>query len=527
MDFSSLNPSTSNALNLAARNNDVKTVKRLLKKMNPNCCDNRGWTCLHEAAASDSYESLDLILNHQNLNPLVETYDGHTALYLACQYMSSTKTIKKLLNEIPDIANYGSTEQVTPLHVTCGQGRTEVIQLLLDYGAMVDVQDFDGDTPLHDAALDKHDKSVSILLHAGANPEIRNEASLTAFHLACYKGCFEAVENFLPFINDINEIALDGDTPLILAAQGSNHDVVKLLLKNNADPNLKNKRGDLALTKALTTGNSEMFKTLLQVTDIAVISPNIIYWACKPHIFNLDILESLLIFNLGPTFFDYYEQFYITLEKLGEYRPKYLTNAPINSLLSISEYIYTQSRQRFEEFFYLFLMGGVLVNAMDINECPPLVYIHYCLHSTCFKEVLKIFHLHGCNVDYCSTLTHPRGRFLPDAFHASLGSDPSTAAMMLPYSLHCDPEYLLTFAHENGLLGRIPAFVKNELLSMIGGTETCAENLAFTVLPLTHLCRQKIRLLIANTGYKTTDEFLNILDKINIPQILKKYLRYM
>nr|XP_026493892.1 ankyrin-1-like [Vanessa tameamea] len=532
MDFSSLNPITSNALNLAARNNDVKAVERLLKKINPNCIDNRGWTCLHEAAANDSYQSLQLILKHKYIRPLVETHEGHTALYLACRYKSSIQTIKAILESVPDIANYGSTEDVTPLHISSAQGRVEVIQLLLDYGAIIDVQDFDGDTPLHDAALGQQYDAVAALLHAGADPEIKNEANYVPFHLACYKGCFETVKNLYSFINDVNEVTMNGDSPLILATQGCNDEIVKFLLQRGADPHIKNKYGDLALTMALNMGHSSSFKILLTVTDLKKIDQNIILYACKPHYFKLEILESLLTHDIGPDFFDFYEQFHVTLEQIGEFQPSYLTNAPINSYLNICEYIYQQSQDKFQQFFYLFLMRGLMVDALDINECPPLVYVHYCMHTACFIDVFQILREHGCNVDYCSSMSNiSTKRFIPDAFLASLTSDPATSVIMLPYSLHCDPEYLLQFACKYGLLGRIPQQVQDQLIAMIDENleGINAEALSYSTLPLKHLCRQKIRSLIRNTNGNlfSTNQFLNTLHRIEIPRCLKEYIRFL
>ncbi|XP_047517060.1 ankyrin-1-like isoform X1 [Pieris napi] len=531
MDFSSLNPITSNSLNIAARNNDVQGVKRLLKKINPNCIDNRGWTCLHEAAANDSYESLLLILKHPDTRPLVETHEGHTALYLACRHICSLKTIKTLLDYVPDIANYGSTEGVTPLHVSCGQGRVEVIQLLIDYGAMLDVQDFDGDTPLHDAALGLQYEAAETLLYVGADPEIRNEANYTPFHLASYKGCLKIVHSLYPFVTEIDQLTVNGDSALILAAQGCNDDIVKFLLKKGADPHIKNQYGDLALTVSLNMGYSTIFKTLLSVMDVNKIDQNIILYACKPHYFKFEILESLLMHNLGPEFFDFIEQFHVTLEKIGDLRPTYLTNAPINSYLNICEYIYSTSPEKFKEFFLLFLMRGLAVDALDVNECPPLVYIHYCMHSVCFEEVFSILREHGCNVDYCSANSCINTeKCVPDAFLASLTSDPATIPIMLPYSIYGEPDFLLKFACDNGILGRIPQSVQDQILSMIGIFKegTTAEILPFTPLPLKHLCRVKIRsLLRKRTKRFTTEQFLNVLDMIRLPQIIKNYLRYM
>lgn len=390
MDFSSHNPNTSNSLSLAARRNDEQAVRKLLKKINPNCIDNRGWTCLHEAADSDSYECLMAILHDPRCRPLAETHEGHTALYLACRRRCSLKTINALLNEVEDIANYGSTENVTPLHVVSGQGRIEVIQLLIEYGAHLDIQDFDGDTPLHDAAVAKQSEACDVLLHAGADANLTNEANLlTPFHLACSKGCYNTIKTLYPFISDINQIAAGNETPLMIAVRSGSEEVVSFLLEHGADHSLKNENAQSALDIALHLGYGKLFNMLLSVSQREVINPNIILQSCKPHIFKMDILEDLLYCDeIGPEFFDFIEQFHVFLEEIGGIRPVYLTSAPLNSFLNVCEYIYRlKSPEKFREFFYLFLLRGVLVDAININECPPLVYIHYTMHKACFLEV--------------------------------------------------------------------------------------------------------------------------------------------
>ncbi|KAL0829228.1 hypothetical protein ABMA28_004055 [Loxostege sticticalis] len=533
MDFSSHNPNTSNALSLAARRNDVQAVQRLLKKINPNCIDNRGWTCLHEAADSDSYESLVTILNDPKCRPLAETHEGHTALYLACRRRCSLKIIKTLLDEIKDIANYGSLENVTPLHVASGQGRVELIQLLIEYGAIIDVQDFDGDTPLHDAALATQHETVEVLLHAGADPSIKNESNfLTPFHLACSKGCYRTVKNMYSFICDINQLSAGDESPLMLAIRGGCEDVVRFLLENGADPSLKNENGQTALDIALNLGYSKLFEIILSVSDKANINPSIILHACKPHLFKLEILKGLLNFNLGPDFFDFIEQFHVFLEEIGGIRPVYLTNAPLNSYLNICEYIYNQSPEKFREFFYLFLLRGVAVDAININECPPLVYIHYSMHSACFTEVFHILREHDCNVDYCSsTSCEDKNKCVPDAFIASLSSDPETAPIMLQYSLQCEPGSLLLFAYDNGIANRMSLQVQQQLISMIHDNfeGITAENLSYVVPSLRHLCRLKVRYALRNKkgGVKSTKQFLEIIKSLPIPVALKNYLHYM
>ncbi len=46
----------------------------------------------------------------------------------------------------------------TPLHEACNRGRIDVAKQLLKAGANVNVQGMENDTPLHDAAINGHQK---------------------------------------------------------------------------------------------------------------------------------------------------------------------------------------------------------------------------------------------------------------------------------------------------------------------------------------------------------------------------------
>nr|XP_021201485.2 serine/threonine-protein phosphatase 6 regulatory ankyrin repeat subunit A [Helicoverpa armigera] len=529
MDFSSRNPATSNALNLAARNNDVANVERLLQKINPNCIDNRGWTCLHEAAYNDSYESVLLILRDPRCRPLAETHEGHTTLYLACKNKCSLKTVTALLNSADDIANYGSTEGVTPLHIATSQGSVQLIQLLLEYGAIIDVQDFDGDTPLHDSVLAIQNESLVTLLYAGADPEIKNEPGcFTPFHLACCRGYYPNVVSLYPFVTDINEVTATGDSPLTLALQGLNEDIVNFLIEHGADPHIKNNYGEQAIDIALSVDCSiELFTKLFSITNTQQLNPYIILNACKPHYFKFEILEMLLTSDLGPEFFNFAEPFNKDLTLHDE--QSYLTNAPLNSYLKICGYIYKKSPEKFREFFYLFLMRGVEVNPTDVSVCPPLVYAHH-VNTSCFQEVFEILLEHGCNIDYSSSIAWTT-KCVPDAFYASINVYPSSLPILIPYSIFCEPADVLQMAYERGVLGIIPPQVQRELLTMLDCDLqiVTAENLQYHVLSLKHLCRYKIRGMLRNIkgGIRSTQKFLSVLDSIPIPKLLKNYLRYM
>lgn len=63
----------------------------------------------------------------------------------------------------------------TALHIASLAGQKEVIKLLIQYNANVNIQSLNGFTPLYMAAQENHDACVRFLLSKGANPSLATE----------------------------------------------------------------------------------------------------------------------------------------------------------------------------------------------------------------------------------------------------------------------------------------------------------------------------------------------------------------
>uniref|UniRef100_A0ABD2XCP5 PRANC domain-containing protein n=1 Tax=Trichogramma kaykai TaxID=54128 RepID=A0ABD2XCP5_9HYME len=108
-------------------------------------------------------------------------------------------------------------------------------------------------TPVHFAAASWFSTRNSIVrqlfkVYHRFDVNYTDESGLTHFHVACMCGCYGTVEKFLELGQDPNCLwPLTGESPLYLAVRTKREEMIKLLLKNRADPNLANKEGQTLL----------------------------------------------------------------------------------------------------------------------------------------------------------------------------------------------------------------------------------------------------------------------------------------
>jgi len=130
----------------------------------------------------------------------------------------------------------------TALQWAIRKGHGPVIQTLVDYGANVNVTDFQGRTPLHLA--------VSALEECQTFDECRF--------------CFDMIRFVIERGAVVNVADENGTTPLHLAAELGNEDVVSLLIENGACVDSQDNEGETPIFGAIRAQRTDVVKQLVQ-----------------------------------------------------------------------------------------------------------------------------------------------------------------------------------------------------------------------------------------------------------------------
>jgi uncharacterized protein len=138
---------------------------------------------------------------------------------------------------------------------------TEIVRFLLAHGAAVNVQDNWGNTPLILTVQKGYKEVVALHLSKGADVNVQNENGDAALH---YAGCCDLVELLVKSKEDVDIKNRERETPLMIATDHGDKEVVALLLDRGANVDAQDIEGRTALMKAATRGYKDIVKVLLQ-----------------------------------------------------------------------------------------------------------------------------------------------------------------------------------------------------------------------------------------------------------------------
>lgn len=127
----------------------------------------------------------------------------------------------------------------------------------------VNAGDQTGLTPLMMAAYHGNVEIMNMLLEKGASLELKDEEGYTALIFTSNAGKPAAGQRLIELGANVNARANDNSTPIMFAAQHGYNEVVKLLLASGADPQFQGSHGLSAILFAQQNGLTETEKILV------------------------------------------------------------------------------------------------------------------------------------------------------------------------------------------------------------------------------------------------------------------------
>ncbi|XP_019398091.1 PREDICTED: caskin-2 isoform X2 [Crocodylus porosus] len=233
----------------AVKNGDVPGVQKLVAKVK----------------ASKS----KLLGSAKRLNVNYQDADGFSALHHAA--LGGSLELISLLLEAQATVDIKDSNGMRPLHYAAWQGRVEPVRVLLRASATVNMASLDGQIPLHLSAQYGHYEVSEMLLQHQSNPCLINKAKKTPLDLACEFGRLKVAQLLLnshmcvALLEGQSKDSSDPNytTPLHLAAKNGHKEIIRQLLKAGIEINKQTKTGT-ALHEAALYGKTEVVRLLLE-----------------------------------------------------------------------------------------------------------------------------------------------------------------------------------------------------------------------------------------------------------------------
>ncbi|KAE8300394.1 Caskin-1 CASK-interacting protein 1 [Larimichthys crocea] len=127
----------------------------------------------------------------------------------------------------------------------------------------VNIQDADGLSPLHHAALSGNKELIALLLEAQAAVDIKDHKGMRPLHYAAWQGKTEPMKMLLKAGSSVNGQSDEGQIPLHLSAQHGHYDGSEMLLQHQSNPCISDSAGKTPLDLACEFGRVGVVQLLL------------------------------------------------------------------------------------------------------------------------------------------------------------------------------------------------------------------------------------------------------------------------
>uniref|UniRef100_A0A669QUZ6 E3 ubiquitin-protein ligase MIB2 n=1 Tax=Phasianus colchicus TaxID=9054 RepID=A0A669QUZ6_PHACC len=192
-----------------------------------------------------------------------KTESDHAGCLVIWAALNNAAKVRELLQKYPDKVD-NKNQGRTALQIASYQGHLDVVKILLQAHATVNLRDEEGDTALHYAAFGNQADVARVLIAKGAGADLLNNAKCTALYVAVSQGFTEVVQALCELNCDVNLPDSHGDTPLHYAITADYKVIIEILTEvPNIDFTVQNCQGFNLLHYSALKGNKLAIKKIL------------------------------------------------------------------------------------------------------------------------------------------------------------------------------------------------------------------------------------------------------------------------
>ncbi|XP_025906749.1 E3 ubiquitin-protein ligase MIB2 isoform X1 [Nothoprocta perdicaria] len=210
--------------------------------------------------AKESKSSLSTVLEKLLSQKTESDHAGCLVIWAA---LNNADKVRELLLKYPDKVDTKNQGR-TALQVASYQGHLDVVKLLLQAHAAVNLRDEEGDAALHYTAFGNQAEVARLLVSKGASTDLLNNAKRTALCIAVNQGFTDVVRVLCELNCDVNLPDSQGDTPLHCAVTADYKVIIEILTEvPNIDFTVQNCQGFNLLHYSALKGNKLAVKMIL------------------------------------------------------------------------------------------------------------------------------------------------------------------------------------------------------------------------------------------------------------------------
>ncbi|XP_065660704.1 L-asparaginase isoform X1 [Hydra vulgaris] len=202
------------------------------------------------------------------------------------------ETIKQLISQGANLNEPSDYDGKTSLHLASAEGHINVVTELLKNGSSVYVRDRRGRTPLFDAIRNKQYKVVKVLLSVGAKFDHDDIEVTRELCIAANENDVERLRLWNCACVDMNQVDLDGRTPLHVAVLKHSIDAIRFLVFDvGVNSNKKDIYGRTPLESAIKLNYTDIINMLIRAPNTKL--PNVLNERLEENLDNIYSINDL------------------------------------------------------------------------------------------------------------------------------------------------------------------------------------------------------------------------------------------